>query len=350
MTNDSDVALRQPDCVVIDTNIWRSELLLKTTVGVSLIYTLGRQQGVLGLPEIVERELTKHVLKGGLEDAEQAKKYSRIISTLTGSPPFPFVPSQVELEKIIAMRLAELAPVLKRVPFTLAHAIGALDMVDAKVPPNAKENQQFKDSAIWQAVLDLSREYTVRFITNDKGFFFDRDLLKGLAVNLQEDCTAANGSVTIYCDLDSCLEAINSHRPLFDRDRLKSLIEPFVTPRLQAEATRHRYELKELLNADITAFRTADPNRIAMDYTITMRYEFNLSTKNYQEEERRAVAYGSCYYDCISDSISDGFIQEIRFLSRSSHGRSNQARSFEYNDPSIPFPRQVPWDLIVIST
>jgi hypothetical protein len=42
MTTGSDVPLRQLDCVVIDTNIWRSELLLKTSVGVQLVYTLGR--------------------------------------------------------------------------------------------------------------------------------------------------------------------------------------------------------------------------------------------------------------------------------------------------------------------
>ena len=46
---------RKPDCVVIDTNIWRLELLLKAPVGVSLVYTLGRQKGCIGLPEVVEK-------------------------------------------------------------------------------------------------------------------------------------------------------------------------------------------------------------------------------------------------------------------------------------------------------
>jgi hypothetical protein len=278
-------------------------------------------------------------VEGGIEDAEQAKKYSRKISTLTGSPPLAFLPSQVELEQIVAKRLAELAPILERIQFTPAHAIAALDMVDAKVPPNSEKNQQFKDSVIWQAVLDLSRKYTVHFITNDKGFFLDRDQSKGLAVNLQQDCTAANGSIAVYCDLDSCLEAIRSDRPLFDYERLKSLIKSFVIPKLQAEATRLQYyEIKELFRADITSFRTTDPNRIAMDYTITI--DVYSSAIQDHGKECRAVAYGSCYYDCISDSISDNFIEEIRFVSRSTrHGRS-----FRHEDPSIPFPRPLPQD------
>src|SRR5213593_3729857 len=45
---------KKPICVVIDTCIWRSNLLLKNPVGMSLMYTLGRQHGVIGFPEIVE--------------------------------------------------------------------------------------------------------------------------------------------------------------------------------------------------------------------------------------------------------------------------------------------------------
>jgi len=340
MTTDSDVAVRQLDCVIIDTNIWRSQLMLKAPMGVSLVYTLGRQQGFIGLPEVVERELTKQVLEHGRDAAEKLAEGSRILNTLTDSPSFPLPASQVKLEQVVQTRLAELTPILVRVPFTLSHASAALDMVNAKLPPNGKENQQFKDSAIWQAVLDLSRKYTVHFVTSDRGFFSDRNPSKGLAANLQEDCAAANGSVAVYGDLRSCLEAISSDRPQFDRERLKSLIESFVMPGLQAEATRLRYELKELLNADIVAFRTTDSNRITMDYTVAMKCELDPSVKHDFEREGRAVAYGSCYYDRMADCISDGFIQEIRFLSRT----SRHAREFRYEDSSIPFRRLIPWD------
>ncbi len=343
MASESDVAVRRPNCVVIDTNIWRSELLLKTPSGMSLVYTLGRQHEFLGLPEIIERELKRHVLQGGLEAVEQANKYSRIISTLTGSPPFPFSTSPSALEKIVAGRLAELAPILKRIPFTSAHAIDALDMVDAKLPPNAK-TQQFKDSATWQAILDLSQDYAVHFITNDREFLLDRgEPSKGLAANLVADYRRRNGSVAVYCDLDSCLEGMTNDEPPLDRSRLIPMIEAIITPRvLDVTTTQVRiagFELKEFLSAEITAFWGTDPNRVPLDYTIILRFEVSPASRNDQEGERRAVTHGSCYYDRTSDSLVDGFIQEMRFLSKT----SSYARSFPDGDSSIPFPRPLPW-------
>src|SRR5712691_8402588 len=144
-----------PDCVVIDTNIWRSDLLLKTPVGTALVYTLARQSGFIGLPEVVKKELPKQIVEEGLNAAEKLKNLSQIITTLTDLPFFSSLPTERDLEQIVDARIAELAPILLPVPFTLEHAQAALDMVNAKLPPYAK-SQQFKDSAIWQAVLTLS--------------------------------------------------------------------------------------------------------------------------------------------------------------------------------------------------
>jgi hypothetical protein len=117
----TDATTRHSDCVVIDTNTWRSQLLLKTPVGTSLVYTLGRQQGFIGLPEVVERELTAQILEHGREAAEKVKNGSNILNTLTDSPIFPLPASQINLEQIVKARLDQLAPILVRVPFTLAH-------------------------------------------------------------------------------------------------------------------------------------------------------------------------------------------------------------------------------------
>lgn len=267
-----DNASQKPDCVVIDTSIWRSSLLLKTPVGVSLVYTLGRQCGFIGLPEVVERELTKQVVQAGLEAAEELAESSRIINTLTDSPFSPSLPTQIELESKVDARLAELEPILVRVPFTLEHAKTALDMVNAELPPNGPKNQQFKDSAI------LSREYTAYFVTNDRAFLHDRNNpSQGLALNLKEDCCRVGRNVGVYCDLGSCLKAISGDVPSFGKERLASLIVESIMLRLREEATRNRFEIRELLDTEITAFRTGQPNRLAADYTVTTRFELDPS-------------------------------------------------------------------------
>jgi hypothetical protein len=344
MTAVSDVTLRHPDCVVIDTNVWRSELLLKTPVGMSFVYTLGRQHALLGLPEVVERELAKQIIEAGLDAVEQANKGSRIVSTLTGLPPWILSQKASDFEQIMNTRLSELTPILVRVPFTMAHAKAALDMVDAKVAPNT-HTQQFKDSAIWQAVLQLAREYVVHFITDDRAFYLDRkDTSKGLAENLQADCEAASAKVSIFRDLGTCLNEISSRRPTIDREQVTPLITSFVVPRLQVDTTRMNCQLKELLEADVQAFSTEDPNRVALDFTVTMRLEPDVPSPNETELNRTVVAHGSCYYNQELKTIDDGFVQQARFLFRSPTGYTANLRSFPYDDPSIPFPRPLTWE------
>lgn len=345
MSTEHDTARRKPDCVVIDTNIWRSDLLLKTPVGVSLVYTLARQSGIIGLLEVVEKELKKKIVEEGLEAAEVLKNSSRIIDTLTDSASLPSLPTKIELENIVDARIAELAPILIQVPFTLEHAKAALDMVNAKLPPNGPKNQQFKDSAIWQAILTLSQEYSVHFITNDRAFLLDRnDPSKGLAPNLQEDCRRIEGTVAIYCDLGSCLKAIRGDAPSFDRERIASLIMASVMLPLQAEATQKRFQIRDILEIEITAFRTGQPDRLAVDYTITMRFEVDPSMITDDRTDCRAITHGSCYYDQGVDALSGEFIEYIIFEWKSpggGHGR--YTRSLGEEDPSIPFRRPMKW-------
>jgi hypothetical protein len=341
MTIESQIIPRHRLCVVLDTNTWRSQYVLKTQEGMLFGYTLGRQHALLGLPGVIERELTKHIIKVGLEETEKAAKSSRILSTLTGLPSLSSSVSAGELEKLVVSRLEELEPILERVPFTLAHAAAALDMVNAETPPNGKKDQQFKDSAIWQAVLDLSREYIVHLVTGDRGFYRDRDTKNGsLAVNLQEDCKAVNGSVILHKDLDSCMRAITRERPKFDRNRVISLIKPYVTQELRAQAERNRlqHELREIVDDEITAFSTDKPDCIALDFAVTIRCELEEPIFAGQPKERRAFAFGSCDYHPESNSITGEFIQEIRFVSPG----YMSAREFRHVDPAIPFSRPLP--------
>ena len=345
MSVETDTASRRPDCVVIDTNVWRSQLLLKTPLGMSFVYALGRQKGFLGLPEVIERELTRQIVELGLEQtAKMADPFARLNTLVGPTLPQPAATKE-ELERLTRARIAELEPILVRIPFTLEHAQAALDMVNAKVPPNGEKNQQFKDSAVWQAILQLPKRYTARLVTEDKGFYADREHSKGLALNLQEDCRRVGCDVDVYPDLGACLVAITTDLPSFDRVRLTSLLEAFITPVLRSEAARLRFEIREVLNADIKAFWTNQPSRLAMDFTVVSRFDAHSTASNYRDADCRVVTYGSCYYDCGSDSISGAFVEEIRFVAKTpSGGRSVNARSFKYDDPSIPIRRPLPWE------
>jgi hypothetical protein len=246
------------------------------------------------------------------------------------------------LEKKAQERLTELGKVILRVPFTLEHAKEALDMVDARVPPNGPKNQQFKDSAIWQAVLSLCGEYRVHLVTNDRAFLIDRDdPTKGLANNLADDARRADGEVLVHCDIRSCLKAICADVPAFDRNAVLPLIEASYMPRLDEEAAERSVRAGERIRIDLDAFRTATPDRVAVDYTAFVRCITNPAADAARSTDCRAIIHGSCYYEIPAASLSGHFIDHIAIEWKWPSGYTRWHRSVGGDDPSIPLPRPI---------
>src|SRR4051794_8712257 len=113
---------RKPDCVVVDTSIWRADPLLRGPMGVTLIYTLSRQGGRLGLPEVVESELKKQIVEVGREARAETASGARILTLLSNRHHFAENPDDKTLESYVDLRLKELEPLLCRETFTLEHA------------------------------------------------------------------------------------------------------------------------------------------------------------------------------------------------------------------------------------
>jgi hypothetical protein len=245
MDTTSEQNVSKPVCVIADTSVWRAEPLLKTPLGVSLVYNVSRRGGFIGLPEIVERELKQQIIEAGLEAATKAKGHLQRLHTITDDGFLSTVLSLYtadgvsdKLAQKVDKRIAELSSILAREPFTFEHATAALEMVNAKLPPNGDQNQQFKDSAIWQAVLGLSIRYTAVLLTNDKGFFCNRDPSKGLAWNLTRDCTKVGTTVTAFYGIRPYLDTLGYDKPEFDYEKTKEQIVSLVMPLLKLEAER----------------------------------------------------------------------------------------------------------------
>lgn len=191
--------------------------MLNTPIGQTLVYVIHRKHDVIGLPEVVERELKQRLVERGVEIANSVDTQSQWMCTLVDSfiPTAP--PSESQIRDAVTNRLKKLSGIVRRVPFTLEHANTALNMVMAKLPPNREKDQQFKDSALWQAILALSQEYIVFFVTDDRAFLLDKaDPKKGLANNLCDDCRRLGTTVEIFCDLAECLCAIEGDAPAID--------------------------------------------------------------------------------------------------------------------------------------
>jgi len=146
-------------CLVLDTNAWRSYMLLglRTPVASALLFALRRTGGCLGLPEVIEAEVVAQLtllaedLTRKYEDAATLLQQLGVLDTFERA-------SEYDLRAIIEEAIGRLHDLVLRIPFEHRHARAALKRVQEGTPPNGPKDQQFKDSAIWEALLDAAVE------------------------------------------------------------------------------------------------------------------------------------------------------------------------------------------------
>jgi hypothetical protein len=297
-----------PICIVIDTNIWRSEVLLRTARGAALLYYIKQSQSMLGMPEVIEREIVKHAVLAGKELQDGIEANYRMLTLLTGSTPGYKVSTLEEIEAKAKERLDELKSLIVPVEFTLEHARAALDRVNSGLPPNGPKNQQFKDSAIWEAVMELAHMYRVYFLTNDKAFYKDPEKpTRGLAENLAEECKSCNADIRLYRDIAAGLADLQKHAAPLDTSELAVAIEAtIVATSLEKSASDRGYSLTgERLAEAISAFATEKLDTVALTFELTYRLVDQSTDESSPRLEGTLTAKGNCYFNTDKDEISN---------------------------------------------
>lgn len=297
-------------CVVIDTCIWRSEWLLRTAQGAALLFSLRQSNGVLGMPEVIEREIVKHTVATGTECIKKIDSNFHLLGVLVGTTAYK-LPTIEQLQTHAMSRLDELRSLFVPVPFTLEHAKSALDRVNSGLPPNGPKNQQFKDSAIWEAIIHLARSYRVYFLTTDNTFFKDPEKpIKGLADNLAAECSAIGAEIHIYRDISSCLQALQKHAAPLDQNELANVIETMIVKLALEKASAARgYSLTgERIGVSISAFATDKLDTLTLTFELTYRLADLSQDETAPRLEPTITAKGNCYYNMTSKEISNVLI------------------------------------------
>lgn len=293
-------------CVVLDTNVWRSSLLLRTPIGAALLYAVRQSGGCIGLPEVIEEETVKQIIKAGLEAAEGINKHFRTIEIIMAGRSEYSLPAAHELDAATRSRFEELNHMITRVPFTLSHAKSALEKIILDLPPNSPKNQQFKDSAIWEAVIELSSNHNIYFITSDSGFYQDRDIRKGLSVSLIEEVNNIGGSVRIFNELPLCLPMLQESIPPLNHEQLATGVDNVIHNILESVIARRYFSLKNMISFVINPFLTERLDILAIEFKLG----YDLEDISRDEESRNnpfVIASGSCFFD-----ISNGVVFDIR--------------------------------------
>jgi hypothetical protein len=219
------------------------------------------------------------------------------------------VPDEAKIEDSIRERLIELDDLFHRVEFTLKHAKSALKRVIEKSQPNGDKDQQFKDSAIWEAILSLLDSYIVYFITNDRHFFNGRNLSEEkLADNLSKECKQHEGIVYIYNSMKSCLTALQKDMPQINYSNLILKIDDIINLQLRTElATEIGFEITSLATeiSVVSAFLIEKKDNLALSFELCYQCIDIQNDDNNERKDGIFKVQGSCLYEFNSQIVSD---------------------------------------------
>lgn len=131
----------------------------------------------------------------------------------------------------------------------VSHAKSALKRVLEGTPPNDR-SQQFKDSAIWESLLELAKEADVYFVTADKAFFKNSDPSKRMASDLLKDCKNVSGTICLFYELCDYLGAIKKDEPPFNKGIVIEKINQSIMVTLSQMAVEKGYTLGDISRVD----------------------------------------------------------------------------------------------------
>ena len=253
--------------VVFDTNIWLSQLGLRSGMGAVVRFYLKNQGAKIGLPEVIKLETEKHLRRSLNEFIEGIVDNHRQLLTIFGALKEISLPDTAAVEAKVNSVFADLGVDVVSVPFSLESARSSFLKVIAGEPPNGEKNQQFKDGVIWADCLKLLDQDDVHLVTDDRAFYKDRQPNLGLASNLKEELKGKPHKLTIHLSVADLVEKLKADVPV-DANALWKAIQPVMGGALAGLLNRHGFELRDLEKAEIARFVTESPDRLYVEFNL----------------------------------------------------------------------------------
>ena len=233
-----------PIAVILDANIYFGDPALRNPDALVLLHHLKKIGGKLALPEVTRLEVEQriHLVGEKYEKAiEQGLDYfSRLQNKKLHSP---HGKPDVWIDGFQA-RMKEIDPVI--IPVSDPHLWSAFRRVIAKTPPNTPDDQQLKDSLLWEAAIELAQTYCVIIVAFDNDFR-DGKADNKLAPNLADEAAKTPCGIQIFRNLPACIETLKAQSaPINEAQFL-----PVVDAGIRSEVDQNIQQLKFALN-DIT--------------------------------------------------------------------------------------------------
>lgn len=325
--------------VVLDTNSWIQTRLLGTSVASALIYKLASENNHLVLSDAQRRELEVTATRKLSEHEKTARSNLEAIKQYMGEIENVSYPTGVQVKQRISERLSELGDVYIEVICSDSQKLSAADRVIEQSPPNAPQDQQYKDSLIWESILGLADDDDVVFITKDGGFFEDRDFSKGLAANLAREIESKKHSVKVHKEIGDYLSREKLREP--DQANIADSILSYLQ---SGPADHFQFGTLEFLDPSldsfqVKAFLTEKPGVLAIDFDLILHSNALVDHEKGSEIEGHLNVLGTATWNEQRSRIVGVSVDQTKIISP--EGLGSRVYTYAYASNRRPKDRNL---------
>lgn len=326
-------------CILLDTNTWRRNLLLRTNLGSALLYTVNSSKIQLALPEVIEEEITKHTEIAAKEAKAKIERNFRDIQAIIGKHSPYTLPDAQTIRDAISSRFDELGSLIIKQPFTLEHAKSALKRVNENLPPSSTKKQQFKDAAIWEAALELGKSYDVYLVSND-GDFYENNNKSTLNQILKQEIKNAGITIKIFNGIEACLSELVRQTPKVDVKVIGEKIFQRIIDNVKNTVSNNNLRPITVASHDIRPFITENHDILAVEYTIILD-ALNLDTNEINENSDASVnVKGSCTYNIKREEVENNQFNQITANWINTNGKNDSSGSVYVHAAGVHIGRE----------
>jgi hypothetical protein len=291
--------------VILDSNIWLSELGLNSARGAAVKFFLKNKGATVVVPEVVRLETERHLKAELTRYVSELEKNHRQLLTVFGKLRGLVLPDMKAIDDKVASVFGECELELSEPALTIESARSSFLRTVAKVAPSDKD-QQFKDGVIWFECTSLLESDDVWLVTADKSFYEGRQYERGLAGALAHEVEASKHAIFIFPTLTALLQTLKSAVRVDEKDLVTQFWD---NNRQSIEGILERNAFTTVGDPSVAVdlYITENPNRLYTEFSISFRCE-DLSSEG--RTDATLFLKGDCTY----------FVEEKQFSGFRSHG------------------------------
>lgn len=292
----------------LDANVWLSEKLLRSAVGVAFVHAVRRLDARLLLPDSTREEILVGVVAQGVKAATQVDSGLLTIQALTGTRPEVVLPDATALRTAANARLEELASLLAPCEITVEHFSRALSRVNEHRPP-AATREQYRDCLLWECLIDYHGD---RVLVSGDSDFLDKS---GGSKQLAPELVAEAGASLAFCtSLKDALRAVEPQLPPIDVEATTTAIEAATLQILLECRESWPFVLVERVGAHVELYATEQAS------TTTVVFDLSYRIRDFEQTDGVVVPEGIAHIkgECLLGSnqeITNLQMDRIDFLS-----------------------------------